>query len=212
VLWSCCSCASAQTTSNVFVQHQGDSLGLREPKGQWSFSASVYAYFPPDTHNYLQPTLTADRDWLHLEARYNYEALGAGSAWFGYNFNGGDEVAWEFSPMLGGVIGEVTGIAPGYQGSLRWRTLELYSEGEFVINTADSSASYFYNWSQLTLGVLNGVWVGAVIQHTHVYHSDRDIQRGLLAGLSYKSADLTGYIFNPGDNARAFVVALRLSW
>jgi hypothetical protein len=208
----CCSHASAQTPSNVPVLHQAESGGPHEPKEQWTFSASVYAYFPPETDAYLQPTLAADREWLHLEARYNYEALETGSAWFGYNFSGGDKLAWEFAPMLGGVFGKLSGVAPGYHGSLRWRRLELYSEGEYVIDTADSSASYFYNWSELTFSLLDRFWVGVVMQHTHVYQSDREIQRGLLAGFSYKRADFSGYVFNPDDSTPTVLIALRLSW
>src|SRR5689334_14860242 len=71
----------------------------------WSFGASLYAYFVPDAREYVQPTITADRGWLHLEARYNYENLETGSTWIGYNFGGGDKLAWEFTPMLGGVFG-----------------------------------------------------------------------------------------------------------
>ena len=89
----------------------------------------------PTTANYVQPTFTADRGWLHLEARYNYEALDTGSAWVGYNFSGGEKLAWEFTPMIGGVFGDTTGIAPGYKGSLSWWKLELYSEGEYVFDT-----------------------------------------------------------------------------
>ena len=33
---------------------------------------------------------------------------------------GGEKLAWEFTPMLGGVFGVTTGIAPGYKGSLSW--------------------------------------------------------------------------------------------
>jgi len=208
-----CSChASAQTTSNVPALHQAGSVGAGEPKEQWTFSASVYTYFPPDSGNYVQPTVTADREWLHLEARYNYEALDTGSAWFGYNFSGGDKVAWEFSPMLGGIFGKLNGVGPGYRGSLQWRRLELDSEGEYFIDTKDSSASYFYNWTELRLGVLDRLWVGVVAQHTRTYQSDREIQRGLLAGFSYKRADLTGYVFNPDDSTRFVVIALSLSW
>jgi hypothetical protein len=163
---------AAQTTSNLSL--------LRE--GQWSLAASLYSYFPPDAGNYLQPTLSADRDWLHLEMRYNYEALYATSAWLGYNFSGGENLEWEFSPMLGGIFGKVSGFAPGYEGSLSWRGLELYSEGEFLIDTADSSTSYFYNWSELTVSVLDHWRVGLVTQHTHVYQTDRQIQRGVLVG------------------------------
>ena len=99
---------------------------------RWAFSASGYAYFVPESRDYFQPTLTADRGWLHLEARYNYEALETGSAWVGYNFAGGKKLAWELTPMVGGVFGNLTGFAPGYKGSLTFWKLELYSEGEYV--------------------------------------------------------------------------------
>ena len=95
---------AAQTASNMDLPREG----------QWSFAASVYGYFPPDAGNYLQPTLSADRDWLHLEMRYNYEELDTASAWLGYNFSGGENLEWEFSPMLGGIFGKVSGFAPGY--------------------------------------------------------------------------------------------------
>ena len=194
--------SAAQTTSNMGVQQHG----------QWRFSASVYSYFPPATGNYLQPTLSANRDWLHLEVRYNYEALDTTSAWLGYNFAGGENVEWEFSPMLGGIFGKVSGFAPGYAGSLSWRGLELYSEGEYLIDTADSSASYFYNWSELTVGVLDHWRVGLVTQHTHVYQTDREIQRGLLVGISYKRVDFSGYVLNPDASTPTVVIALRVSW
>ena len=102
----------------------------------WAFSASAYTYVVPDDPAYVQPTVTADRGWLHLEARYNYEALETGSVWVGYNFSGGQKLAWEVTPIVGGVFGDTTGIAPGYKGSLRWLKLELYSEGESVFARA----------------------------------------------------------------------------
>jgi hypothetical protein len=107
------------------------------PDGEqtWTFSVSTYAYIVENDRDYVQPTLTADRDWLHLEARYNYEALNSASAWVGYNFSGGggggggEKLAWEFTPMIGGVFGDTNGVAPGYKASLSWWKIELYSEG-----------------------------------------------------------------------------------
>ena len=211
LLLYCCH-ASAQTTSNGPALHLAESREPRDSGEPWTFSGSLYAYFPPDSGNYLQPTLTADRGWLHLEVRYNYEALDTGSAWLGYNFSGGDSVAWEFSPMLGGVFGKLTGVAPGYEGSVRWRRLELYSEGEYVIDSADPSASFFYNWSELTLSALDWLRIGVVAQHTHVYRTDRQIQRGLLVGFSHGRTDLTANVFNPDDRNPTIVIALRVSW
>jgi len=93
----------------------------------WSFSASVSFYIVPNDQEYVQPTLIADRGWLHLETRYNYENLETGSAWVGYNFSGGEKLEWEFTPMLGGVFGNTTGIAPGYKFSLAYWKFDLSS-------------------------------------------------------------------------------------
>src|SRR5256886_16744351 len=78
----------------------------------WSFSASVSTYIVPNDQEYVQPTLTADRGWLHLETRYNYENLETGSAWVGYNFSGGKKLEWEFTPMLGGGFRDTDGSVP----------------------------------------------------------------------------------------------------
>ena len=178
----------------------------------WSFAASAYTYFVPDDREYVQPTFTADRSWLHLEARYNYEALDTGSVWLGYNFSGGEGLAWEFTPMIGGVFGDTIGIAPGYKGSLSWWQLELYSEGEYVIDTRSTSDSFFYNWSELTLAPAEWFRFGMVTQRTRLYKTDREIQRGVLAGFSFKNVSLTGYVFNPDDEKPTFVFAVGLTF
>jgi hypothetical protein len=174
----------------------------------WSFNASAYAYFVPDSREYVQPTFTADRGWLHLEARYNYENVETGSAWAGYNLGGGGKLAWELTPMLGGVFGETTGVAPGYKGSLSWWKLELYSEGEYVVDVGDSSESFFYNWSELSLAPLDWLRLGLVTQRTKVYQTDFDTQRGFLVGFSVKRVSVTTYLFNPDESTPTFVLAM----
>lgn len=181
-------------------------------EAQWSFSVSAYTYIVPDDREYVQPTFTADRDWLHLEVRYNYENLDTGSSWVGYNFSGGKKLAWEFTPMLGGVFGDITGIAPGYKGSLSWWKLELYSEGEYVFDTRDSSGSFFYNWSELTLSPVDWFRFGLVTQRTRLYDTDRDIQRGVLVGFTYKSVNLTTYVLNPDEGRPTVVVAVTVDF
>ena len=166
----------------------------------------------PDERNFVQPTFTADRDWLHLEARFNYEALDTGSAWVGYNFSGGETVTWELTPMLGAVFGATDGIAPGYKGSLGWKKLEFYSEGEYVFDSAESATAFFYNWSELTFAPVESFRFGLVTQRTRVYQTDRDIQRGLLAGFSFKRLDLTGYVFNPDDEQPTFILAVTVTF
>ena len=180
-------------------------------ESEWECSLSISTYLVQNGRDYANPILVADRGWLHLEARYNYEALDTGSAWLGYNFSGGDTLAWEVTPMIGGVFGDTTGIAPGYKGSLSWRKLELYSEGEYVFDTGSTSDSFFYNWSELTLAPAEWFRFGLVTQRTRVYMTDRDIQRGVLAGLSFKNVDLTGYVLNP-DDTPTVVLAVGLTF
>jgi hypothetical protein len=183
-----------------------------EMESKWSFSASAYTYIVPDSREYVQPTFTADRNCLHLEARYNYEDRETGSAWIGCNFSVGEKLALEFTPMLGGVFGNTTGIAPGYKGSLGWWKLELSSEGEYVFDTGDSSDSFFYTWSELSLSPVEWFRFGLVVQRTKLYETDFDIQRGLLVGFSYKRADFTTYVFNPDASQPLVVLGVGLNF
>ena len=51
-----------------------------------------------------------------------------------------------------------------------------------------------------------------VTQRTRVYEADRDIQRGVLAGLSFKNVNLTGHVFNPDEESPTFVLAAGLTF
>jgi hypothetical protein len=178
----------------------------------WTFSGVVFTYVLPDEPNYLQPTVTADRGRLHLEARFNYEDRDTGSAWAGVNFSGGDAVVWELTPMVGAVFGQTDGIAPGYKGAISWRALEFYSEGEVLIDAAESADSFFYNWSELTIAPVDWLRFGLVTQRTRAYQSDREIQRGLLVGTSYRALDIAAYLFNPDDTKPILVISVGVSF
>ncbi len=203
---------SASFATGQSATNAAPSAIEEEKREGWAFSASAYTYIVPDDREYVQPTFTADRGWLHLEARYNYENLNTASIWGGYNFSGGETLAWEITPMLGGVFGESCGIAPGYKGSLSWWKLELYSEGEYFFDVGDSSDSFFYSWSELSLAPVDWFRFGLAAQRTHLYRSEREIQRGFLLGFSYKKADLTGYVFNPDDSNPTWVIAVAFNF
>jgi hypothetical protein len=203
--------ALAQATTTAAVSTTTNStppLTKESDDKSWAFSASAYTYLVSDSREYVQPSFMADRDWLHLEARYNYEALESGSAWVGYNFSVGDKLRFEATPMLGGVVGDTTGIAPGYRFSLAWWKLELSSEGEFVFDTRDSDGNFFYNWSELCCYPVDWFRFGLAIQRTKAYQTDLDIQRGFLVGFSYKKVDFTTYVFNWGWTDPTVVLAV----
>jgi len=195
------SLAASQTTN---ATHE---LPNEEATRQWSFTASVSGYLVPESRDYVNPNFTADRGSLHLEARYNYEALETGSVWVGYNFTTGDNLVFEFAPMLGGIFGNLTGVAPGYNLSLTYKRFSLSSQSEFVFDTGDSSGNFFYTWSELTYSPWEWLRAGLVVQRTKAYKSELDIQRGFLVGVSYKRVDLTTYVFNLGWTDPTIVLA-----
>lgn len=183
-----------------------------EEEGAWAFTASAAAYFVPEDQDYLQPTVTADRGSLHLEARYQYEDADTTSLWAGYGFGLGETVTFEGTVQLGAVLGATEGIAPGYKATLAWWELSWYSEGEYVFDTHDSASDFFYAWSELAWAPADAVRFGLVGQRTKVYATERDIQRGVFLGFSGKRADFTTYVFNPDDDAPTVVVALAFSF
>jgi len=196
--------ACAQTASSAAAAPASDHT--------WSFSASAFTYVLADRHTYVQPTVTADRGRLHLEARYNDENLETASAWVGANFSGGKTLEWEFTPMLGAVFGRTAGIAPAFQLSLNWWKLNFSSENEVVFDARNAADSFFYNWSELTVAPSEAFWFGLVAQRTRVYQTNRDIQRGLMAGFSIKRLTFNGYVFRQDEDKSRFVFAAAVTF
>jgi hypothetical protein len=110
------------------------------------------------------------------------------------------------------VVGDTNGVAPGLELTLNFWRLELYSEGEWMIDTDEKTDSFYYNWTELTLPVTGWLAVGLVTQRTRVYQSERDIQRGILAGVQWKQASLTGHVFEPFSSQPTYVISLAIEF
>ena len=192
---------------DAFAQETPDTAGKA-----WSFTASAYYYIVPVSRDFVQPTVTADHDWLHLEGRYNYEALDAASLWVGYNFSAGHKLTLDITPMVGGVIGSTTGVAAGYELSLGYWKLDLSSDTEYVIDTGDSANGFLYTWSQLSILPVPWLQAGLAVQRTRVYETERDLQRGFLVGFTWKQVGFTTYLFDPDTSQPTVVLALELSF
>jgi hypothetical protein len=114
--------------------------------------------------------------------------------------------------MLGGVFGDLTGVAPGYNLSLSYKRFALSSQSEYVFDSGDSSGNFFYTWSELSYAPADWFRAGLAIQRTKAYKSDLDIQRGFLVGATYKSLDLTAYVFNLGWTDPTIVLAMAFNF
>ncbi len=178
----------------------------------WEFSLTTSGYIVPGGQSYAMPDFSADHGWLHLEARYNDEALKTGSLWVGYNFSVGKKVVLNATPMVGGVFGNLNGIAPGGALTLTYKRIQLYSSAEYVFDIQNRRNSFFYIWDQVTYAPLSWLQVGVVSQRTRVYQTGLDVQRGVLAGVTYKKVNFTTNVFNFGWTTPTEVLALGFSF
>jgi hypothetical protein len=166
----------------------------------WSLYLYVDGYIVPHGQSYVSPIFTADRAWLHLEARYNYEDQRTGSLWFGYNFKRGRTVTLVVTPMFGTVMGDTTGVAPGYEVLVAYQKLSFFDTGEYVFDARNRKSDYFFNWPEAIYSPWNWFRVGFAAQETKVYRAHLSTQAGFLAGVSHKRLGFTTYVFNPGSS------------
>jgi|GEM_PF-188457 len=150
----------------------------------WSFGASLDWYFVLDQKNYPQPTVTVDRGALHLEARYNYEALRTASIFVGWNFELGETLKLGLTPMVGSVLGETVGPAMGLGLTLSWGPLGFSSQGEYVVARLGGTASFVYVWSELEVRPWEWLRAGMVVERTRVFHTPREVMLGPLLGVA----------------------------
>lgn len=178
---------------------------------QWNFGVDANIYFLPDEF-ILLPVFRADKNKLHLEARYNYEDLETFSGWVGYNFSGGNKVEYFITPMIGGVVGLSNGIAPGLEFTFTYKKFELYSEAEYLIDPSNNENNFTYVWTDFTYSAKDWLWFGISGQRTRLYQTDLDIQRGLLIGGALKNWELTGYLYNLGFDDPFVLVTLSFNF
>jgi hypothetical protein len=183
---------------------QNEEAGSHEPS--WAARLAVNAYFLKDQSDYLVPVAAVDHSFLHLEGRYNYEARHAGSVWVGWNLRFGETVVLNLTPMVGGVFGELNGMAPGLEWSLSWGPLSLYSEWEFVFDFEDSSGHFFYVWSEFSGQPLPWLRLGLALQRTRTFTEPHLLQWGPLVGFSVWKFALSSYWFNPGQSSNQYWV------
>jgi len=174
-------------------------------KPSWDFALTAYPTVVRGGENYTSAIATADRGPLHLEARYNYESVGARSAFVGWNFSGGEEITWELTPLVGGAWGTTQAFIPGLEATVAWKKFDLYVEAEYVLDSRERSESYFYAWSELGFRPVEWLRVGIAGQRTRTYNNDRDIQRGPFAQVTWGPVTIGGYWFNPGSSEQVFV-------
>ena len=130
----------------------------------------------------------------------------------GYKFAAAKKLVLDVTPMIGGVFGRTNGIAPGCEASLTYKQIQISISNEYVFDTTHKSGNSYYSWPQLTYSPADWFRVGAVGQHTKAFHTNLDVQRGFLVGLSRKQWEFTTYVFNLGFTQPSVVLEVGVNF
>jgi hypothetical protein len=197
--------AAATTPALAAEDEHGVRRASSAEKPSWEFAITAYPTVVRGGENYTSAIAVADRGPLHLEARYNYESVGARSAFVGWTFAGGEAITWELTPLLGGAWGSTQAFVPALEASVAWKKLDFYVEAEYVRDSHQRNDSYFYAWSELGFRPVEWLRVGIAGQRTTTYGNERDIQRGPFAQVTWGPVTIGGYWFNPGSSDQVVV-------
>ena len=174
-------------------------FGQDADSSRWRVNAELDAYSFEGGEKFLLPIVMADKDRLHLEARYNYEDLKTFSGWVGYNWEGGlSKMDFVLTPMVGVAHGNTKGFLAGIEITLQLGKFELYSETEHLWDPDNKENNYLYTWTDFTFSPGEWWWVGLTAQRTKLYQTGLEVQRGFLLGLGIGSWSFTGYLYNWG--------------
>ena len=164
----------------------------------WNFGGEANFYFIKDNF-FVNPIITADHEWLHLETRYNYEDFQTTSFFVGYNFSVEKKINVDFTPMIGIAGGNTKGVVPGIELTVSFGKWEFYTETEWLYSPEDKANNFFYSWSELTYAPSELIYFGISGQRTRLYQTTTEIEKGFLLGFTFGKVFLAGYVFNPFD-------------
>jgi len=177
----------------------------------WSFTASGYWNMPRQEGSYASGIFGADYAKLHLEARVNYEALHARSAFVGWSFSGGESIRFKATPIVGFVAGSTHGPIAGLEASVAAGKFDYYIEAEYLTGSGNSPA-YTYAWSELAYRPVEWLRLGLAMQRTRIYGGDREFQRGGLVQLTFGKFTGGVYWFNPASSQQVVLASLAVSF
>lgn len=174
-------------------------------------------------HYYFTPTpgsagiatpmanFTSSKNW-YGEARYNFDELNTFSLYAGKKFSGGHNISWEATPIVGGLMGQMTGGSLGMNFEMGYRRLFLLSQSQYCFSLEHSTDKYFYNWSEMGVEATSWLYAGIALQQTNVYRTEGKMEPGCVIGFSIKNWTIPLYAFNTSDEERYFVLGLTWQW
>lgn len=179
------------------------------------FTASAtgyYYFFQAAEENTLTLIGYLDYHQLHVEPRYNYEALHSGSVFAGWRFETGNKLKLAATPMMGVIFGSLQGFAPALELELSYKSFDFYSESEWVIDRAGGQYNYLYTWSELGYSPFESFRAGISAQRTRLYETGLDLQKGFFAEYSFWKLTVGMHYYNPFSADYFFIASLNFEW
>lgn len=173
-----------------------------------------------ENYNYIrQPEAASFVPMLHFETsnnwygelRYNYEDVKTISLFGGRSFNGGKNIIYTVTPMLGASAGQFTGVTFATNAEIEWKNIFFSAQSQYSKATKASSSSFFFNWSELGYSIGNNAYAGVALQYTKEQEAAYT-EPGLFAGISFKNVSIPFYVFSPFSKGRYFVLGLNIEY
>ena len=154
---------------------------------------------------------TSTNNW-YGEARYNFDELNTFSLYAGRKFSGSGNLSWEAIPLVGGLMGQMTGGSVGVNFGMDFRKLFFESQSQYSFSIENATDKFFYSWSELGYNATAWLYAGVAVQQTNIYKTIGKLEPGCMIGFSIKNWTIPFYAFNTVDEERYFVVGLNWQW
>lgn len=160
--------------------------------------AGIYSTFEWSAH---EPLTATPQVWIYLkdyyfEARYNYEDLRTFSIYFGKSFYVDKKASIEFTPMVGGVVGNINGLSPGFNFALEYLRFSTESQTQYTFDLKYPGSSFFWDWTNFTFGLGKKLGVGGSVQVYLPKEGENSITAGPLVNYTIKNLLLEAYSYN----------------
>src|SRR5262245_52582407 len=144
----------------------------QRPSPTWSGGVEAY-WYSLGAESFLMPIASADRAALHLEGRYQYEALSTASTWVGWSVRRevGARALFTIVPMAGVLFGRSYGAAAGLEMTLSLTHFELYDESEVVLIGGGGNENFLYSWFTGAWHATTWLDLGLTVQRTRTHAS-----------------------------------------
>jgi hypothetical protein len=178
----------------------------------WDISMTVLGFLLQDEGDVVIGIASADRQALHLEARYNYEGLRTGSVFAGRTFTVGSDGWLTLVPMAGVAFGDSDGVVPALELEALVGPLVITSENEYLFGTSDETEDFFYSWNEVSIHPVEEFRLGFAGQRMRTEASGLEWDKGIVAGVAGESVSADFYGFNMFSENEFVVVGMTVAF